>query len=177
MSAVAATLGGSKGTLWNYFPSKEALFEAVMEHATTAYRARLSDIIAEHGPFTSTLRRLCTGIAEKLTQPNAIALHRLVVAEAERFPEIGRIFFRRGPRPTWELIAGLLSDAMDQGLIRRADPVEAARMLTNMCLAGCHFEMVMGARTSLTPEAVEQDIDRAVDLFLRAYASEAAVPD
>lgn len=42
MSAISAELGGSKGTLWSYFPSKEDLFAAVLDHATREYRDRKS---------------------------------------------------------------------------------------------------------------------------------------
>ena len=45
MSGIAAKIGGSKATLWSYFPSKEALFEAVLDQATAAYRLQLSSLL------------------------------------------------------------------------------------------------------------------------------------
>ena len=45
MSRIAAALGGSKGTLWSHFPSKDALFAAVLDRVARAYRARLSQIL------------------------------------------------------------------------------------------------------------------------------------
>ena len=45
MSTIAAALGGSKGTLWAYFPSKEALFAAVLDDVTAAFRTELADAL------------------------------------------------------------------------------------------------------------------------------------
>src|SRR3546814_10973530 len=41
MSSIASTVGGSKTTLWSYFPSKEALFEAVVDDIVDYYGAAL----------------------------------------------------------------------------------------------------------------------------------------
>ena len=59
MSGIAATLGGSKGTLWNHFPSKEALFAAVLDRVAQAYRARLSQILDAEGDLEAVLLRAC----------------------------------------------------------------------------------------------------------------------
>ncbi|WP_156106301.1 TetR/AcrR family transcriptional regulator, partial [Sphingobium sp. ba1] len=55
MSGIAAALGGSKGTLWNHFPSKEDLFSAVLDRVATAYRAQLSQILDPCGVLEPTL--------------------------------------------------------------------------------------------------------------------------
>lgn len=170
MSAIAATLGGSKTTLWRYFPSKEALFAAVLDHATTAYRAHLSQIMDPSGDLRQTLSNLCVGLLEKITSAEAVALHRLVVAEAGRFPEMGQIFFERGPRTTRLLVARFLEGAMTRGLLRPDDPVIAARNLITLALSGCHQQILWGRIDAATPDRIAADADRAVDLFLRAYA-------
>ncbi|MBB5685444.1 AcrR family transcriptional regulator [Sphingobium boeckii] len=174
MSSIAAALGGSKGTLWSHFPSKEALFEAVIDRATAAYRAKLSEILDTRGDFSTTLKRVCAGIMEKILSPEAVSLYRLVVAEAGRFPEMGRIFYNRGPRRTWELLAEFLSSAMNDGIIRRADPLDAARFLVSLCMADCHQQLLMGMIQSAPPEAVERDIDRAIAVFMNTFAADAA---
>jgi AcrR family transcriptional regulator len=171
MSAIAATLGGSKGTLWSYFPSKEELFAAVLDYATTAFRARLSQILDPCGDLQLTLKRFCTGLLERVTQPEAIALHRLGVAEAGRFPEMGRIFYDRAPRQMHVLLAGFLEGAMDRGQLRRDDALSAARLLVSLCLSGCHQQLLMGWIESVSPQLIEVDIDRAIELFMRGYAN------
>jgi TetR/AcrR family transcriptional repressor of mexJK operon len=170
MSGIAATMGGSKGTLWSHFPSKEELFAAVLDQATSEFRARLSQILDPCGDLEATLRSFCTSLLQKVTSPDAIALHRLVVAEAGRFPEMGRIFFDRVPRLTHALLADFLSGAMDRHLLRRDEPMLAARMLVAMCFSGCHHRLLLGLLDQATPELIAIDADRAIGPFLRAYA-------
>lgn len=175
MSGIAATLGGSKGTLWSYFSSKEELFAAVIDHATVAFRAQLSDILqTASGGLRLTLRLFCTSIVEKVTSPTAIALHRLVVAEAGRLPEVGRIFYDRAPRQTHVLLAEFLAASMQRGELREEEPMQVARLLVSLCLSGCHQKLLMGAIEAASPDMIDTDVNRAIDIFMRAYAMEPA---
>src|SRR3546814_14236049 len=47
MSGIAATLGGSKSTLWRYFSSKEELFAAVLDDATAEFKRELGELRSE----------------------------------------------------------------------------------------------------------------------------------
>jgi AcrR family transcriptional regulator len=171
MSGIAATLGGSKGTLWSYFPSKELLFAAVIDRVTEAFRAQLSLILNPHDEIGTALRRFCREFIRKVTSPEAIALHRLVVGEANRFPEMGRIFYERAPRQTQQLLATFLADAMERGQIRRLDPLVAARQLTAMCMLGSHQQRLMGVVEEVPAEAIDAEVDGAMQTFMRAYAA------
>ncbi len=170
MSGIAATVGGSKATLWNYFPSKEALFEAVLDNATETYRAQLSTLLDTSIDPESTIRCFCTSFLEKVTTPEALSLQRLAQGEAGRFPEMGSAFYERGPRTTQTLLAGFISSAMDRGLLRRDDPLRAARALTSLCMSGCHQQLMLGRLTAPSSAMIIADANAATDLFLRAYA-------
>ncbi|WHO38187.1 TetR/AcrR family transcriptional regulator [Sphingobium sp. AP49] len=174
MSGIAAILGGSKGTLWNYFPSKEELFRAVLENATSAYRARLSEILDPGGELAPTLRRISFSLLEKVTSPQAIALHRLIASEGSRFPEISRIFYDMAPRHTRMLLARFLEGAMDRGQLRRADPEDAARVLMRLTTSGCHELLLIGQIDQVTTAQMDVDAEFAADIFLRAYRPEQA---
>lgn len=170
MSAIATELGGSKGTLWNHFPSKEALFGAVLERVTQEFRAQIRLALNPSDNLEQVVREFCRKFLGKVTSPDAIALYRLITAEVGRFPEIGRIFYDRGPRHTQKLLADFLANAMDLGLLRKDDPLSAARSLTGLCLYGCHNQMLLGVIDCAPPEAIAADAERAADIFLRAYA-------
>lgn len=170
MSAIAATLGGSKGTLWSYFGSKEVLFTAVIERVTEAFRAQLSLILNPRDGVAPALRRFCVEFLRKVTSPEAVALHRLVIGETNRFPEIGQIFYERAPRQTQQLLADFIGAAMARGELREDDPLIAARQLIAMCMYGGHQRMVMAVIETLAPEALEAEAERATATFMRAYA-------
>jgi AcrR family transcriptional regulator len=170
MSGIAAALGGSKGTLWSYFPSKEVLFAAVIDRVTTEFRAQLSLILNPRDGVENALRRFCIEFLRKVTSPEAIALHRLVVGEAHRFPEMGEIFYERAPRQTQRLLATFLAEAMAASQLRRDDPLIAARQLIALCMVGCHQQMLMGVIDEVSVAAVEAEVDHAMGTFLRAFA-------
>lgn len=173
MSAIAGKLGGSKGTLWSYFPSKEALFVAVMDRLTEDFQAQLMLILnPRHDPATA-LRRFCEEFLGKVTATEGAALYRLVVAESQRFPEVGRIFHDRGPRATQQQLAEFLGDAMARGLLRRADPLVAARQLIGLCLSGLRQSLLIGLIDAVAPDEVAMEIDQAMTMFMRAYAPDA----
>lgn len=167
MSAISAELGGSKGTLWSYFPSKEELFAAVLDDATKEYRGQLADVLKPGEDVRAAVLQFCRGFIAKISSPDGLRLHRLIASEVSRFPEIGDIFYRRAPMPTQQLLAGFLERAMDAGTLRRADPLFAARVLASLCL-GVQQRMIWGQELS----AAERDHEAAqmAEVFLRAFA-------
>lgn len=170
MSGIAAALGGSKGTLWSYYASKELLFGDVLERATQDFRAQLSLALNPEEDVAAALGKFCSRYLDRLTNPQAIALYSLVVGEAARFPEIGRIFYERGPLSVHRLLAGYLEQVMDRGDLRRADAFEAAQYLTALCLARSHTKTLARYTDVLTRAEAEADARAALDVFLRAYA-------
>ncbi len=170
MSGVAAALGGSKGTLWSHFPSKEELFSAVLDRAAKAYRMRLAQILDPTADLADVLVQACRSIITKTASREAVALHRLIIAEGGRFPELSRIFFDLAPNNTGKLLAEFLEGAMDRGQLRRDDPCIASRALIALAMSGTHKQMLMGLITHPATKTIETDAGIAVDIFLRAYA-------
>jgi AcrR family transcriptional regulator len=167
MSAISAELGGSKGTLWSYFPSKEELFAAVLDDATKEYRGQLADVLKPGEDVRAAVLQFCRGFIAKISSPDGLRLHRLIASEVSSFPEIGDIFYRRAPVPTQQLLAGFFERAMDAGTLRRADPLFAARVLATLCL-GVQQRMLWGQDLS----AAERDHEAAqmAEVLLRAFA-------
>lgn len=170
MSGIAAALGGSKGTLWNYYASKELLFSDVVERATREFRTQLSLTLVPAEGARVALGKFCLRYLERLTHPEGISLHRLVMGEVARFPEIGRIFYERAPLGLHRLLAGFLDSAMERGELRRADPFDAAQYLTALCLARSHVKILTGMSPVLNHAQAKADAEAALEVFLRAYA-------
>ena len=171
MSAIATQLGGSKSTLWCYFPSKEDLFTAVVDDATAAFRAQLDDVLAHEGAFAETVLAFCRSFIAKVTSPQGCGLYRLVVAESGRFPEIGRIFSSRGPEPVGQLLAEYFKAQIAEGAMRPTDPLRAARALTSLCLGDLHQRTLLHGFLS-GPEDVAAEAEAVTAIFLHAYAGE-----
>ncbi|WP_199192679.1 TetR/AcrR family transcriptional regulator [Allosphingosinicella deserti] len=172
MSAIASELGGSKTTLWSYFPSKEALFAAVLEAEIGRFRDELIATLAPSGQVEDTLRRFSTALLGKITHPHSIRLHRIIAGEVERFPEIGRIFYERAPKQTQKRLAGYLGDAMERGQLRSTDPMLAAQQLVALLQAQLYPRRLWGVETG-TQGSIADEVEAALDTFLRAYAPDA----
>ncbi len=169
MSSIVATVGGSKTTLWSYFPSKQDLFVAVVDDLIETYGAALEVPMDPDEPLEDALRRFGHGMMNIVLSPPIIALHRLVTGEAGRFPELGALFYERGPRRGKIKLANYLSDAMQSGRMRSGDPKAAARQFAVMCQSGCHQQMMLGMIDAPTAEQLSGDIEAAIATFLHGW--------
>lgn len=172
MSGIAEAMGGSKGTLWSYFDSKEALFGAVIDRAATHFRADLMAALDPSGQPKMSLRRFAESFIRKITSADAIALHRIVVGESPRFPELGRIFYTRAPGVMREMLARYIAIQMEAGALRKDEPMKASGMFLSLCDGGHHKRVLWGIEPYSDAAAKEEAIT-AVDHFLRAYGPEA----
>lgn len=170
MSEIRARIGGSKATLYNYFPSKEKLFFEVMYQAP---ELELQSIMGELDPEAVDLRQELTRFGAKLLpvfySENGIAIRRLAIAEASR-SEIGRTCFERAMAPSERRVAEFLKKAMKRGSLRRADPKIAAMHLLSLLEAEFLQRVLLGVIDSVKPEHVQPAVRRAVDAFLSGYA-------
>ena len=169
MSSIAARLGGSKGTLYNYFKSKEELFAAVMQRQCELIAEQLFDQAHEGDGPRERLSHFGRTFLTMLLSPESLGIQRLVVAESGRFPELGMTFYAAGPRTVQLHVAGYLRRLMDEGILRRADPEIAALHFKDLALSGVYQVRLWGVIGDPTPEEIDERIDRAVDTFLRAY--------
>lgn len=171
MSEIAAKLGGSKGTLWSYFPSKEDLFAAVLDDVTTEFRQQLSQAIELHEELRSTLTRLCLHVVATLIEPQFISLHRLITAEGGRFPEIGRILYDSGSSNLRTIVMAYLNRCIEEGAIRPCDTTVATANLIALCTCGAHQKLILKLIDRATPEDIQADAENATEVFLRAYGT------
>ncbi|QNQ08218.1 TetR/AcrR family transcriptional regulator [Sphingomonas alpina] len=171
MSAIASAVGGSKTTLWSYFPSKQDLFAAVVDDIVDQYSSVWMIELDPAGPIEPTLRRFATAMMATILSESIVALHRVVMGEAQRFPELGAMFYERGPQRGRARLATYIGAAMDDGRLRPGDPMVAARQFASMCKSGCFQEMLLGIEGFRNPGSVAQDIDDAIDSFMRAWGA------
>lgn len=170
MDGIAAEVGGSKSTLYRYFPSKAALFAAYVEEVGTLTWSALAAVQVEEKGTEAVLEDTARAYLDLILSPSALAVTRLVMAETGRFPEIGRIFYERGIRRAESQIAAIL-----QRLAERSDKPGwdflalpgAAAHFRALCEAGLHEECLWGVFESASPEDVGSVAQQAVARFLR----------
>jgi TetR/AcrR family transcriptional repressor of mexJK operon len=160
---IAARAQVARQTLYNHFPSKEALFEEVVHHAIQSILVTLDG----ETEVRATLLAFGNAYREKLLSPEGLALFRTMTAEAPRFPELAKQFFRQGPLTTRKRLAAYLARVMETGALRKDDPDFAAEMLTAML---ADFDRLRGLINLQTDLARPAKTVQVVDSFLRAFA-------
>lgn len=173
MSAIATELGGSKGTLWSYFPSKEELFAAVVDDTATQIRAQLDLDESGNEPFQQIFR-LCRSFIDRGTSPMVQSMMRVIISEAHRRPEVGRIFFEHGPSGTQLLVAEYLEKNFAD-LMWTNDYFGAGKTLVALCMEGSFYQQLWGVSGEPTEAQRDADARKAALLFLRAFGNEELV--
>lgn len=160
---IAQRAGVARQTLYNHFPNKQALFAEMVNTATESILVTLDG----ESDVRATLLAFGNAYREKLLSPQGLALFRTMTAEAPRFPELAKQFFRQGPLTTRKRLAAYLTRAMDRGALRRDDSDFAAEMFTAMLVETERLRGLLNLQTDLAQPVRTVQI---VDCFLRAFA-------
>lgn len=127
---VARRAGVTKGTLYLYFPSKEALFEAVVRAAAVPNLAQVEQMIAAHdGDMADLLRTMLGFWWTNVGATRVGALPKLIFAEAANFPELCQMFHDEIAVRAQALIAGIVRRGIERGEFRPCDPAYVARLV------------------------------------------------
>ena len=170
MSTIAARLGGSKGTLYNYFRSKAELFVAVIQNQCELSHAELFEI--PDSDLRTYLTQLAGRVARLLLSDEIIAMHRIVVAEATRFPEIGEALYEAGPKRGKQRMMAYLQQAIDDGRLKPCDPGHAADQAMELILAGLYRRRLWNVGPPPTEEEIDANVTAAMDVFMTVYGVE-----
>ena len=170
MSTIAAKLGGSKGTLYNYFASKEELFTAVMREHFDRVSVLMQGLAVEPGDMTERLTNFGFKFLKLLLSDEYLQLFRLVTAEAARFPEIGAAFHDSGLLAQKKILADVFEAQMAAGVLRQADPALAARQFLDLCRSDLQRQRVWAIIPAPTDDALRLQAAQASEAIVALYA-------
>lgn len=176
MSEIAARVGGSKATLYSYFPSKEELFVAVMKSSTevgdvfNAFRDPSAVPVSSFEDLRKVLEEFGVRYLKLQTSDNALAMRRSLIAHGDR-SNLGKICFEQGPMLHLMNVAAFLHRMMQEGYLREEVPWNAMAHLTHLLESGFIIPRLLGLIKATPPGSIEQAVPRAVDVFLRGYAT------
>jgi AcrR family transcriptional regulator len=168
MSSIAARLGGSKGTLWSYFRTKEELFEAVIEREARPVTLAQQTALDADGKLRRTLVQLCANLIARMTSPEGLALLRVVISESGRSPEIGRMFWDGGPGRIEPMLMDYFSEQVARKKLKNVDPAEMADFLVSLCTGRNRMRMLLNLEPPGSID-VEDEAAWVVGRFLAVY--------
>lgn len=170
MSAIAARLGGSKGTLYNYFKSKEELFTAYVRRHCAWQQEEMQ--AAAHDPsleIEEALRRSGRNLLRVILSDFGLRNFILVISEAPRAPEIGQAFYEAGPATGIRMLVAPIQRAIDRGRLRPVDATLAAYQFVGLCQNRMLKARLCNALPEPAPDEIEKEVSAAVDTFMAAF--------
>lgn len=177
MDEVAAKAGVSKQTVYKQFENKERLFaeivlgtsDQLMDGLVQAYAETLDGAADAREGLQALARRLL----DSLTAASVLQLRRLVIAEADRFPEVCGAWFTSGFEKSLEALGEALTRLTDRGLLRELeDPTLAAYQFAGLVMyKPMNRAMFAGTRERPAPGELDKLADQATEVFLAAYGA------
>ncbi|MDI1260217.1 TetR/AcrR family transcriptional regulator [Aquabacterium sp.] len=170
MESVARDAGVSKMTIYSYFPSKEALFEAAVSQHTDQVIGFIG--VADMDPHcpAAVLTALGRRFLEFMGDPNVIDVQRILFSQGGQHQEIREAFFRQGPDRLARELTQYLHSASRVGSLQVGQPKAAADQFLSLFLGRRHYCAMLGL-----PLPSDQDdtvlLEANVTLFMRGYAA------
>jgi TetR/AcrR family transcriptional repressor of mexJK operon len=143
MDELASLAGVSKQTVYKQFSDKEQLFREIIEGVTgnsdvvvsvieTAFGKRPA---TTHDELAARLRKVARVYLDSVLQPRVLSLRRLIIAEAEQFPDLARSYYDQAPSRGIDVVANCLQTYVDSGLLAAGDLRLAAAHFAYLALA------------------------------------------
>ncbi|WP_232660349.1 TetR/AcrR family transcriptional regulator [Pseudonocardia sp. TRM90224] len=172
---VATRASVSKQTLYKHFPDKQRLYAETILDTTVRVVDGLSSTAAstldDADDVRVALRELAGSYLRSLLRPEVLKLRRLVIAEADRFPDVGKAWFDRGFDNALVILGAALQRLAERGLLRELDdPTLAAYQFAGLVMYQPMNQVMFSGTEALPPEEkLDRIADSAVDVFLKTY--------
>jgi AcrR family transcriptional regulator len=167
MEAVARRARVSTKTLYRLIPTKAALFEAMITDRLDRFASGVRLRACDGTDIAEALSDALIVCGELMLAADVIALQRMILGEAETFPDIAATFYDKAIRRTEHTLAAWLKMAHKRGLIKVADAASAAGMLLGMLAFQPQRAVLFGhARPPTRPELARR-AQQCAALFLR----------
>jgi AcrR family transcriptional regulator len=172
MDAIAARARVSKGTIYLYFPSKEAIFRALVREMLAPQLAHFADLARAHrGPIAPLLANILRMLGRFITTSDRVVLPKMVIAEAGNFPDLARIYREEIIERGLALFGGLLRTGIENGEFREIPIQHGVRLCIAPLLLAAIWRTIF-ARLDPIPYDYEGLIEAHIANLLRGLATE-----
>lgn len=171
IETVARDARVSTATLYDLFPGKTQLFQAVIEDAGADFSRRIAEVTAREPDLIARLHTFATGYAHFMSDPFVRAVFRLVAAERRRFTPLAQDFYARGRADFGGVLVAIIAGLQKEGRLHAPRPATAAGQLMGMIEHPTFLvPIVTGGEieSSRSPEEIAAD---AVQTFLARYGT------
>lgn len=171
IEAIAKRAGISKRTFYHRFRGKEELFEAVVRRMIARWAPPFDATLLDAPSIAEALERVAEYMLRVALTPHALALHRMMVAEGQRFPALARILHEVGAATGIEWLGRYFQQCLVRGDIGAVDPDFAAEQFIMMVITGPR-RRALGLGALLSPTELQRWTTDTVRLFLDGCRSQ-----
>jgi AcrR family transcriptional regulator len=166
IDAIIERAGGSKRNIYNEFGNKEGLFSAIVTENADKMLSTLAAEEIEGHDLRETLTVFGYHLMSGYMSPSLIGIYRMAVTEANRFPDLVRLFYEQGPGRATSQLAEVLEIAKKRGEIRADDCRRLAGHFVGLIRDNLHLQVILGLRRPPSDKEMQAAVASAVELFL-----------
>jgi TetR/AcrR family transcriptional regulator, mexJK operon transcriptional repressor len=146
VAQIAARIGATKRTVYAKFGDKAGLFAAMTKRLLDRHRGWINDEIPG-ATVEDRLHNFCSRLLAQMSEPDMVALYRVMVAETHRFPELARLVNRLATTGVHRRLARILADEAAAGSLQVENSELAAELLVGMILHAAVRGSMLSRRT------------------------------
>jgi len=169
MGEIAREAKVSKGTLYVYFDSKEALFAALIAESKRDTAEQLLELDPDAEDVRTALEDFARRMLRRVVRPEHVALVRVVIGASDKFPALARAFYEAGPNHGRHLISVYLEAQRERGRLVMDDPETAAWQFMGMCCHPVTAHVLLAGQVAPEAERVRRYAEASVAAFLAGY--------
>jgi AcrR family transcriptional regulator len=167
---ICRAAGVSKSTLYVYFSDKEDLFGHLIESERERLFHGLQQILRQPRPLADRLTAFSEALGNLVCSDEVIRAQRIVIAMAERRPDMGVRFYDAGAQRGQLVLLETLEAEIALGNLSIPDPSLAAYQLVELSTAGLWRRRLFGKATTPPPaDVIKSTAQSAVAVFIAAY--------
>lgn len=175
-----ARVGGSRSTVYSHFGDKEGLFKEAMTSLCAEVAKPLDQLHITGREPNEVLSLLGRQLLMSALSPRTLALHRLLVNEGRRFPDVAQAMWEVSYGRAVEILAAWIAEQQQRSIggLSRAVPAQAlAEQFISMVASNAKLRAASGLTSTPLPESeVKEIVHYAVDTFLFGASSRQARP-
>ena len=159
---IAVRAGLSKGAVYLYFPSKEAILEGLVKRAILPIANNALGLLENYaGDPRLVISTALKMVAGRLSDPKLVAIPRLLVREMIHFPEFAQMYRREVLDRVIPAVQRLIQNGIEEGYFRQVDPELTLRSIIGPIALHLMIAEIFG----ITPKG-GLEMDRLIDNHL-----------
>lgn len=172
MDDIARAAKVTKQTVYSHFKNKDSLFGDIIAAECIKHspnEVMLSDAAL---PIEQLLFNIGCGFLKMISDSKGLAIHRLVMSEAERKPALARLFYETGPMRMNDLLTDYLARQNKSGALHIENPASAASYFYSLLKGRYHLRMALKVKPLPTKAELERHVKETVAVFMHLYGGD-----